>query len=113
MVVGGVVAIRVAAGRDGGLLRSISRGGGDMEKAVRLKYPRSEIPVEAPKDLIDECFMKCRVLDGSREHNRKLSKRSARTLQSMLEYKLKWLGLSVRHVDAKNTSKTCPPARAT
>ena len=26
----------------------------------------------------------------------------------MLEYKLKWLGLPVKYVDAKNTSKTCP-----
>jgi putative transposase len=57
--------------------------------------------------------MKYRVLNGSREQNRKLSKWSARTLQSMLEYKLKWLGLPVKYVDAKNTSKTCPSARAT
>jgi putative transposase len=66
------------------------------------------IPVEAPRDLIDEYFMKHRVLDGSRKQNRKLSKWSARTLQSMLEYKLKWLELPVKYVDAKNTSKTCP-----
>ena len=26
----------------------------------------------------------------------------------MLEYKLKWLKLPVKYVDAKNTSKTCP-----
>jgi len=26
----------------------------------------------------------------------------------MLEYKLKWLELPVKYVDAKNTSKTCP-----
>jgi len=26
----------------------------------------------------------------------------------MLEYKLRWLGLPVKYVDAKNTSRTCP-----
>jgi len=26
----------------------------------------------------------------------------------MLEYKLKWLGLPVKYVDPKNSSKTCP-----
>jgi putative transposase len=52
--------------------------------------------------------IKHRVLNCSRRQNRKLSKWNARTLQSMLEYKLKWLGLPVKYVDAKNTSKTCP-----
>jgi len=52
--------------------------------------------------------IKQRVLNSSKEQNRKLSKWNARTLQSMLEYKLKWLGLPVKYVDAKNTSKTCP-----
>ena len=52
--------------------------------------------------------IKHRVLNCSRRQNRKLSKWNARTFQSMLEYKLKWLGLPVKYVDAKNTSKTCP-----
>ena len=52
--------------------------------------------------------IKYRVLNGSRKQNRKLSKWNARTFQFMLEYKLKWLGLPVKYVDAKNTSKTCP-----
>ena len=52
--------------------------------------------------------IKHRILNGPREHNRKLSKWSARTFQFMLEYKLEWLGLPVKYVDAKNTSKTCP-----
>jgi hypothetical protein len=43
------------------------------------------IPVEAPRDLIDEYFMKHRVLNGSREHNRKLSKWSARTSSDGLD----------------------------
>ena len=52
--------------------------------------------------------IKHRVLNCSRRQNRKFSKWNAGTLQSMLEYKLKWLGLPVKYVDAKNTSKTCP-----
>jgi hypothetical protein len=48
------------------------------------------IPVETPKDLIEEYFRlmgtKCRVLDGSRGQNRKLSKRSARTSSNGLGY---------------------------
>jgi putative transposase len=52
--------------------------------------------------------IKHNVLNGSRKQNRKLSKWNARTFQSMLEYKLKWLELPVKYVDAKNTSKTCP-----
>jgi putative transposase len=52
--------------------------------------------------------IKYRVLNRSKQQNRKLSKWNARTFQFMLEYKLKWLGLPVKYVDAKNTSKTCP-----
>jgi putative transposase len=52
--------------------------------------------------------IKYRVLSGSRKQNRKLSKWNARTFQFMLEYKLKWLGLPVKYVDAKNSSRTCP-----
>jgi hypothetical protein len=44
------------------------------------------IPVEAPRDLIDEYFMKCRVLNGSRGQNRKLSKWSARTSSNGFGY---------------------------
>jgi hypothetical protein len=48
------------------------------------------IPVEAPRDLVEEYFrlmgMKCRVLDGSRGQNRKLSKWSARTSSNGLDY---------------------------
>jgi hypothetical protein len=48
------------------------------------------IPVEAPRDLIDEYFrlrgMKCRVLNGSRKQNRKLSKWNARTSSNGLDY---------------------------
>jgi putative transposase len=57
--------------------------------------------------------IKHRVLNGSRRRNRKISKWNARTFQFMLGYKLKWLELPVKYVDAKNTSKTCPSAQAT
>ena len=52
--------------------------------------------------------IKQKILNRSKEQNRKLSKWNARTFQSMLEYKLKWLGLPVKYVNAKNTSKICP-----
>jgi putative transposase len=52
--------------------------------------------------------IKHNVLNGSKGQNRKLSKWNARTFQFMLEYKLKWLELPVKYVNAKNTSKTCP-----
>ena len=52
--------------------------------------------------------IKSRVLRKSRNPNRKLSKWNARMFQSMLEYKLKWLGLPVKYVNPKNSSKTCP-----
>jgi putative transposase len=72
------------------------------EIAGRLKESSSGAVMERLKGI------KHRVLNCSGRQNRKLSKWNARTLQSMLEYKLKWLGLPVKYVDAKNTSKTCP-----
>ena len=52
--------------------------------------------------------IKSKILNRSRDLNRKLSKWNARTFQFMLEYKLKWLGLPVKYVDPRNSSKTCP-----
>jgi putative transposase len=52
--------------------------------------------------------IKYSILNGSRKQNRKLSKWNARDFQFMLEYKLTWLGLPVKYVDARRTSKTCP-----
>jgi len=57
--------------------------------------------------------IKGRVLRRSKDLNRKLSKRNARTFQSMLEYKLKWLGLPVKYVNSARSSKACPVCRAT
>jgi len=72
------------------------------EIAGELKESNSGAIMEKLKGI------KQRVLNSSKEQNRKLAKWNARTFQSMLEYKLKWLGLPVKYVDAKDTSKTCP-----
>jgi putative transposase len=72
------------------------------EIARRLREANSGAIMEKLKGI------KYRVLNRSRELNGKLSKWNARTFQFILEYKLKWLGLPVKYVDAKNTSKTCP-----
>ncbi len=58
--------------------------------------------------LEDLRYIKDRVLNGSKDLNRKLSKWNCRIFQSMLEYKLKWLGLPVKYVNPTNSSKTCP-----
>ena len=52
--------------------------------------------------------IKGRILHRSKDLNRRLSKWNARTFQFMLEYKLKWLGLPVKYVNPRNSSKTCP-----
>jgi putative transposase len=52
--------------------------------------------------------IKHNVLNGSRKQNRKLSKWNALAFQNMLEYKLLWLGLPVKYVNPRNTSRTCP-----
>ncbi|MEM0161933.1 MAG: zinc ribbon domain-containing protein [Thermoproteota archaeon] len=52
--------------------------------------------------------IKRRILNDSKDMNRKLSKWNARTFQFMLEYKLKWLNLPTKYVNPKNSSKTCP-----
>lgn len=52
--------------------------------------------------------IKERILRGSKNLNRKLSKWNCRIFQFMLEYKLKWKGLPVKYVNPANSSKTCP-----
>ncbi|MEM2559626.1 MAG: IS200/IS605 family accessory protein TnpB-related protein [Candidatus Bathyarchaeia archaeon] len=52
--------------------------------------------------------IKRRILNGSKDMSRKLSKWNIRTFQLMLEYKLKWLNLPVKYVDPAKSSKTCP-----
>jgi len=75
--------------------------------AKELSILQSGAILEDLKDI------KNRALDKSKHINRKLSKWNARTFQSMLEYKLKWLGLPVRYVNPRNSSKTCPVCQAT
>jgi len=72
------------------------------EIARKLKESSSGAIMERLKGI------KQKILNRSKEQNRKLSKWNARTFQFMLEYKLKWLELPVKYVNAKNTSKTCP-----
>jgi len=57
--------------------------------------------------------IKSGVLCKSKNLNRKLSKWNARQFQFMLEYKLKWLGLPVKYINPKNSSKICPLCQAT
>ncbi|MEM0080116.1 MAG: transposase [Nitrososphaerota archaeon] len=52
--------------------------------------------------------IKRRILNGSKDMNRKLSKWNVRTFQFMLEYKLLWNGLPVKYVNPAKSSKTCP-----
>jgi len=58
--------------------------------------------------LEDLRYIKERILNRSKDLNRKLSKWNCRTFQFMLEYKLKWFGLPVKYVNPANSSKTCP-----
>ncbi|MEM2557863.1 MAG: transposase [Nitrososphaerota archaeon] len=70
--------------------------------AKELKKKNCGAILENLKDI------KRRILNGSKEMNRKLSKWNARTFQFMLEYKLKWLNLPVKYVNPAKSSKTCP-----
>ena len=56
--------------------------------------------------------IKGRILNSSKDVNRKLSNWNPRTFQFMLEYKLKWLNLPVKYVNPSYSSKTCPLCRA-
>ena len=58
--------------------------------------------------LEDLRYIKDRILNGGKNLNRKLSKWNCRTFQFMLEYKLKWFGLTVKYINPSNSSKTCP-----
>lgn len=66
--------------------------------------------LESGAILEDSENIKERILNGSKDSDRKLSKWNARQLQSML--KLKRLGLPVKYVNPANSSKTCPSAPA-
>ena len=70
--------------------------------AEKLSKSRSGAIMERLKGI------KRNILNRSKEQDGRLSKWNARDFQSMLEYKLKWLGLPVKYVNARNTSKICP-----
>ncbi|HIH72058.1 MAG: transposase [Thermococcales archaeon 44_46] len=52
--------------------------------------------------------IKEKVLNGSKDFNRKISKWNARELQRLIEYKAKWFGVPVVYVNPRNSSRTCP-----
>ena len=69
--------------------------------ARELKSTKSGVILEDLRNIKD------RILNGSKNLNRKLSKWNCRTFQFTLEYKLKWFGLPVKYVNPANSSKTC------
>lgn len=87
--------------------RERNRAGGFTHKLTtevvgKLKESNSGAIMEGLKGI------KQKILNRSKEQNRKLSKWNARIFQFMLEYKLKWLELSVKYVNPRNSSRTCP-----
>ncbi len=57
--------------------------------------------------------VKGRVLNRSKNPNRRLSKWNARTFHFMLEYRLRWAGLPAGHVNPSYSSRACPVCQAT
>jgi len=80
----------------------------DFVHKLTTKIARELNELESGAILENLKNIKSRILNRSRDLNRKLSKWNARIFQFMLEYKLKWLGLPVKYINPKNSSKTCP-----
>ena len=80
----------------------------DLMHKITTTIARELISVKHGAILEDLRNIKDRILNGSKNLNRKLSKWNCRLFQSMLEYKLKWFGLPVKYVNPANSSKTCP-----
>ncbi|MCD6381026.1 MAG: transposase [Candidatus Odinarchaeota archaeon] len=80
----------------------------DLMHKLTTKITRELADLKSGAILENLKNIKSRILNKSRNLNRKLSKWNARRFQFMLEYKLKWLGLPVKYVNPKNSSKTCP-----
>ncbi|WP_457550458.1 RNA-guided endonuclease InsQ/TnpB family protein [Archaeoglobus sp.] len=57
--------------------------------------------------------IKDKILNGSKNLNRKLSKWNWRSVRFRLEYKLKLFVLPVKYVNPAHSSKTCPVCQAT
>ena len=70
----------------------------DLMHKITATIARELISVKHGAILEDLRNIKDRILNGSKV-NRKLSKWNCRTFQFMLEYKLKWFGLPVKHVN--------------
>jgi len=80
----------------------------DLMHKLTTKITRELADLKSGAILENLKNIKSRILNRSRDLNRKLSKWNARQFQFMLEYKLKWLGLPVKYINPKNSSKTCP-----
>ena len=80
----------------------------DLMHKITATIARELVSIKHGAILEDLRRIKERILNGHKKLNRKLSKWNCRTFQSMLEYKLKWFGLPVKHVNPFNSSKTCP-----
>lgn len=80
----------------------------DIMHKITTMIVRELASIRSGAILEDLRNIKDRVLNGSKDLNRKLSKWNCRMFQSMLEYKLKWFGLPVKYVNPANSSKTCP-----
>lgn len=80
----------------------------DIMHKVTTTIARELASIKSGAILEDLRNIKDRILNGSKNLNRKLSKWNCRLFQSMLEYKLKWFGLPIKYVNPANSSKTCP-----
>jgi len=79
----------------------------DLMHKITTKIAEELALIKHGAILEDSKNIKSRMLKGSKNLNRKLSKWNCRMFQFMLEYKLKWLGLPVKYVNPLNSSKTC------
>jgi len=68
----------------------------DLMHKITATIARELVSIKHGVILEDLRNIKDRILDGSNDLNRKLSKWNCRTFQFMLEYKLKWFGLPVK-----------------
>ena len=80
----------------------------DIMHKITTTIARELVSIKHGAILEDLRNIKDRILNGSKDLNRKLSKWNCRIFQFMLEYKLKWFGLPVKYVNPSNSSKTCP-----
>jgi len=79
----------------------------DLMHKITTTIVRGLVSIKHGAILEDLRNIKDRILNDSKNLNRKLSKWNCRAFQSMLEYKLKWFGLPVKYVNPSNSSKTC------